>query len=298
MRISAHSLAQTADLPRRQLSDSAPGSGQRLKDWVGPGLAVVASVAPVAIASAETLAEGPRAPISLDELGETRLLGGKNEAGRLVPTYEAPESHRARIAVHGVNGSPLDVSPLTALGPVLGENTHAFAYDDRFRRLEHSALDLAQAILEWRTQHHGERLTIDAHSMGGRVTLAALAKVASITDPGPIQLNLISVPLAGYESANWSKLTPGFLRDLIPVARPSLDMGTKSRFQEGIDRLVLPESVRTTIYVAGKDEVVSGADAYPTHVVRNLRAKVVHLPEEDHVSVVSRVASLLASPAE
>lgn len=251
---------------------------------------MVSVVSPVV--AAERPVDVPRAPLSLHELEEARLLGGKNQAGRLVRTH-AGEPARTRVAVHGVNASPADVAALSALGPARGEDAHTFAYDDRFRRLEHSADDLARALTEWRRAHPSATLVIDAHSMGGRVALAAVSRLAASMDPGPIELNLIAVPLAGYESANWSRLTPAPLRDLIPVTRPGIDMGTRSRFQKELDRLVLPDSVQTTLYVAGRDEVVEGADAHPRHIVRNLRARVVHLEHEDHVSVLAKVAERL-----
>lgn len=289
MRLRSPSPFAPAALPRHSHTEPQP-SGVHLRAWAASGLAVVSVTAPAL--AAEAPVEVPRAPVSLDELEEARLLGGKNRVGRLVQTHFA-ETARARIAVHGVNGSPADVAPLTELGPARGENTHAFAYDDRFRRLEHSADDLARVLVEWRTAHPETLLSIDAHSMGGRIAVAAVARMAATMDPGPIELNLIAVPLAGYESANWARLSPAPLRGLIPVTRPGLDMGTRSGFQRALDRVVLPESVRTTIYVAGRDEVVEGGDAHPLHVVRNLRARVVHLEHEDHVSVVAKVAELL-----
>ena len=279
----------------RQQGESRAGQA-RLPAWANSGMALVSVATPIALADAPL--EMPRAPISFNELEEARLLAGKNKPGLLVPTHLAEGSSRTRISVHGVNASPDGLGPLLQLGATLGENASTFAYDDRFRRLEHSATDLAQALRDWRVANPGQTLVIDAHSMGGRVVLAALAQIEDLASYGPVELNLVAVPLAGYGSANWSRLTPGFLRDSIPVARPSLDMGSRSRFQKRLDQVVLPENVCTTIYVAGQDEVVDGADAHPTHIVNNLAAKVVHLPEVGHVSILGEVASRLSAPAE
>lgn len=276
-------------LPRQQGELRAPKPS--LLPWAASSFAIVSVAAPSFGAESDM---PPRAPIDLDEAAESRLIGGKNKPGFLVLTHEAEGAARTRISVHGVNGSPRDVAPLNTLGPRLGENTITFAYDDRFRRLEHSAKDLARSIGEWRTAHPDRELVIDAHSMGGRVALAALAELAKTTELGPIHLNLIAVPLAGYEGANWARVSPAFLRGLIPVTRPGVDMGTSSRFQKSLNELVLPPSVKTTIFVAGKDQVVDGADAHPAHIVSNLNAEVVHYPDEDHVSIVARVAERLA----
>lgn len=287
-------LARLHLRPRTQLEHGS--ENRRLYAYLNSGMAVVTMVSPAALAS--NTHEVPRVPISFDELSESRLIAGKNAPGVLVSTHVAEGSARTRISVHGVNASPEDLGPLLHLGAERGENASTFAYDDRFRRLEHSAADLATGLAEWRAANPEQTLVIDAHSMGGRVVLAALAKIPNLETFGPIELNLVAVPLAGYGSANWSKLTPGFLRDAIPVARPSLDMGSRSRFQKGLDRLVLPDNVRTTIYVAGKDDVVEGGDAHPTHMVKNLRAKVVHVPEAGHVSILSEAAGLLSTPAD
>lgn len=234
-------------------------------------------------AEMQALVNGP------NEAQERQLLGGTNQPGRLVQLMEGRNG--AVITVHGVNAAPDAVNSLAEPGVRTGQEVHTFAYDDRFRSLSDSSQDLARQLRQWMERNPGQPLNLRAHSMGGRITLGALAL---LQEQGqllgrPIQLDLVAPPLGGFVAANWARADfTGVLGSLIPVMRPGQDMGTGSGFQERLENLRLPANVRTRIFVGDRDQVVDPNLAGFQRIQRNLRAQLIRLPDADHDSILEQ----------
>ncbi|MBX3172053.1 MAG: hypothetical protein KF760_31895 [Candidatus Eremiobacteraeota bacterium] len=221
---------------------------------------------------------------------ERAVLGGSNRPGRLVPLVRGHNG--AVMTIHGANAAPETVNSLAEPGLRRGQEVHTFAYDDRFRSLQNSSQDLARELGEWMERNPGQPLTLRAHSMGGRVTLGALAL---LQEQGRLQgrrlnLDLVAPPLGGYSEANLARLDPtGVAGSLFPMVRPGVDMGTTSEFQRRLENLRLPENVRTRIFLGGRDEVVNPNLSGFRRIQQNLGAEVIRLPEADHESILQQV---------
>ena len=227
----------------------------------------------------------------LDEAAEQALLGGRDRPGRLVELQAARPGRGLTLTIHGINASPQDVGALTEAAAARGRGVATFAWDDRFRRLTDSSQDLARELRAWAAEHPGEPLEIDAHSMGARIAIAALAELAAAGElTMQVRLRLVAPPLGGFGSANSARTAPPFIGELIGGVRPGVDMGTTSAFQRRLEAVALPENVRTVIYLGERDTMVRAEDARFQRVAARLGAEVVTLPGEDHVSVIERVA--------
>ncbi|MBI2377199.1 MAG: alpha/beta hydrolase [Deltaproteobacteria bacterium] len=231
-----------------------------------------------------------RAPI--DEAREATLLERAGSTGALIELSAGGPGAPTLVTIHGINGAPDSVDPLNDRGVDKGERVLTFAYDDRHSRLTTTSNLLARQLSEWMSSHPGETLRIEAHSMGGRIALGALGKLqASGQLSGPVELVLIAPPLAGYGSANGARMLPAFFARLIGGAMPGKDMGTRSGFQKMLERLRLPENVKSTIYVASDDTIASPESPTNAKIARNLGARLIRVDGADHDSVISRVAS-------
>src|SRR5262249_22528251 len=160
------------------------------------------------------------------------------------------------IAVHGIRRTPSDLAPLIEQAIDAGCTVKVFAYDSKFHSLEDSSRDLADAIETWSETQPSADLRIDAHSMGGRVALGALARLLAMgTLKRHIELNLIAVPLAGVRSANFARLLPRFL----PFVRPLVGVAPSSAYQQMIEHLQLPGNVDVNVFVGDRDSVIRHA---------------------------------------
>lgn len=223
----------------------------------------------------------------IDESYERALLGGQNNPGRLVPLAQGGRG--TTVTIHGINGAPTDVQALSEQAAGEGHNVQTFVYDDNFRRLTDSSQDLAGELREWMRANPGQPLRIQAHSMGGRVALGALARLQEEGQlRNPVELDLIAPPLGGFGGANAARMD--FL-DVIgrvaPNVRPGRDMGSDSDFQQQLERLQLP-GVRTRIITGREDTVVDAQLPGFRAIARNLAAQQLQLPG-DHSTVIDQV---------
>jgi pimeloyl-ACP methyl ester carboxylesterase len=234
----------------------------------------------------------------IDEAREQSLIGGHDRPGRIVELARGAPGRPATLTIHGINASPADVEALTEAARSGGGAVATFAWDDRHRRLTDSARDLAGELEAFVAAHPGAPLRIDAHSMGGRVAVAALGELAARggLEGVPVTLRLIASPLGGLESANGARHAPGFLGGLIGGLRPGIDMGTTSEFQRGLEAITLPRSVRVEVHLGGADPIASPDDAALRRVAARLGADVVVAPGRDHVGMVDHVARLPRGP--
>ena len=101
---------------------------------------------------------------TIGELNEDfeRSQVGSNEPGKLIPISEGRPGQGSRISVHGMNGAPEVVDPLTQMAVDSGARTSTFAYDDMTRRLGDSSDDLMAALVEEMQANPDGPLTIDA----------------------------------------------------------------------------------------------------------------------------------------
>jgi len=228
----------------------------------------------------------------IDEAGEARILARTSTIGTLVEVNAGDPGAATRVTIHGINAAPDTVEPLNARGVKRGDRVLTFAYDDRHSRLSETSAVLARELGEWMKSNPGERLIIEAHSMGGRVLLGALNELNARGElTGPVDVTLIAPPLAGYRSANGSRMLPGFIARAIGGAMPGKDMGTSSDYQKMLESLTLPSSVKTTIYVAANDTIAMPDSPTNVAIARNLGARFFRVDGAGHDDVIGRVVS-------
>lgn len=198
------------------------------------------------------------------------------------------------LSVHGINGAPEEVQPLIDHAVAEGQTTMTFCYDDRFGRLTDSSKALAEQVSRLIDENPGRPLEFSAHSMGSRVALAALDHLnrqGKLTMP--VTLRMVAPTLGGYSSANFATLAPDFIGKLIAGVQPGKDMGSTSQFQRDLEEIRLPENVAVIVFTAGRDEVVEPRGERFDRIIENLGARVVHLPDADHMSAIEQAAQHL-----
>ena len=247
----------------------------------------VCSAAP--LVAADFAASDLVTPESLNRVSERIAVKKAHGRGTLIDVHTGRDGRPTVIAVHGIAGQPSDLAPLIQKAIDAGDTVKAFAYDDKFRSLENSSLDLALAIEEWGNVQPTGSLRIDAHSMGGRVAIGA---VAILTTRGAltnsVELNLIAVPLAGIARANLVRLLPRFL----PWIRPLNGMASSSRYQRMIDHLQLPSTVEVNVFAGDQDTVFTHSTKKYRALVRVLHRTLHVFPNATHMSTVEEVARL------
>jgi hypothetical protein len=182
---------------------------------------------------------------------EIGLLGGKNQPGRLIPQGGDPKLGTT-ITIHGINDSSESVQSLGRKAQQTGEALTTFAWDDKSRRLTDTADDLSNALKTILQAHPNAPITINAHSMGGRmaaVSVGRLEKTGALAGKN-LQLNLIAPPLQGVASANMSWMGA----DIAPSLKSSIDMGTGSKFQKELEGIAL-KNAQAHVYGAADDLV-------------------------------------------
>ena len=246
-------------------------------------------------ASLSTLPSGQvvAAPV-IDEAAEQALLTAHGGRGVVVELLEGRAGARTRLVVHGINDAPRSMQPMVDEGRREGHRVLAFAYDDQFGRLGDAADDLARSLrAEWARQP-GLRLHLEAHSMGARVALVALARLHAAGDlGGPVDLDLLAPPLAGVRSADGARTAPA-LRDHIAGITPGLDMGPGSEFQAELAAIGRLPGVTTRVYAGSRDDIVDAGDPAFLSVVRSLGAELF-VADAAHAEVPARVVADRAS---
>jgi pimeloyl-ACP methyl ester carboxylesterase len=205
----------------------------------------------------------------------------------LVDVHLGAQDKPTNMFIHGMPGAASGLRRVMEPKIDAGESVKAFVYDNKFRSLEDSSRDLAEALRQWMHDHPGQPLRLTAHSAGGRVTLAALALLGDGWLTRDIEVNLIASPLAGVRSATFARLAPGFL----PWIRPLRGISPRSRVQKTIDQLQLPDNVRVYVHVGDKDSIVNHSTKRYTDLVRRLRATVTVFANATHTSILDQASS-------
>jgi pimeloyl-ACP methyl ester carboxylesterase len=269
------------------LSQTRFDVADRTHSQIGVPIADVGSI--ITRKSGVPVTRSSHRPASIDMEFERRLLKETHGRGALVEVHTGAAERPTTIFVHGMPDGASTLSPMMQKAIDADETVEAFAYDNKFRSLEYSSRDLASAIETWMDENPAQRLRIDAHSMGGRLALGALAilqKSGRLT--GDVELNLIASPIAGVRRAIFARLAPGFL----PWIRPLRGIAPGSGFQTVIDRLELPSNVAVHIFVGDKDKVFSHATPKYAALVRKLGATLTVFADATHTSILDEMARL------
>jgi gas vesicle protein len=221
---------------------------------------------------------------------ELNVIGGKNKPGKLVDINEAKAENGAVITVHGINGSPGGhVQHLHKQADSEGKQVKSFAYDDRNRNLTDTSKDLAKELSDWLEQNPGKPLRVQAHSQGSRPALVAIDELhkAGKLKGQDVSLDLIAPIVAGTELANGAGLISGGVKSLTS----SNDNATYSKFQDRIESVKLPDSVKTRIFVGDQDAWINHDGERFNRIAENNNAEVHYLKDTDHTNVVEKVAN-------
>jgi hypothetical protein len=230
----------------------------------------------------------------VEEHAEDSVLWARNVPGALVQVSPGSPGGGVGVSVHGINARCSDVDPLTLELAERGALTLAFVYDDNYRRLWDSAVDLAAALRPYLEGRPGEPLFVRAHSMGARIVLVALERLGreGALAGRDLDVALVAPPLGGYRTADLARLTPWPLSRLKNV-QPGIDMGRDSQFQSRLQALSLPENARVRVFLATNDRIVDPGDRRLWQVVARVRGKTVWLPGATHESAVGAAADWL-----
>lgn len=242
-----------------------------------------------AVTSAAASEAGDVVPAAADEAAVRTALKQSHGRGTLINVHDGQDNHPTVVVVNGFAGRPSDLRPVMDREIAAGNTVKAFAYDATFRSLDDSSRDLAEALAKSSAADAERPLRIYAHSLGGRIALGAVRRLASERRLGPdVELNLIAVPLAGLRRANFIGLLPRFL----PGVRPLHDVASLSAYQRMIDRLRLPDSVRVHVFAGAQDDVFSYSTPKYRALVDALHATLRVFPKATHMSTVDEVARL------
>jgi hypothetical protein len=205
------------------------------------------------------------------------------------------------LTIHGINSAPNDVAKLSNAALERGERVMTVAYDDNFRRLQHTADDFArQAEAVQSALPAQTRLRIDAHSMGARAIVVALDRLkrAGRLTQHALDLHLIAPLLSGVRAANstWMMplLLPFGLSTLVKNAEPARDLARNSEFQRELEAVRFPAQVRVAITLAEHDRFAR-KDEMCLKLAEHWHASVLVLPGTTHLSVLS-AASMYEHP--
>lgn len=248
-------------------------------DWVKRATSPAVQSASRGRAAANVSNPSASALKASNETVERNIIGGKDKPGVLVD-LGGDIKKGATLTVHGINDNPGSAMPLGEKAKAQGSNHKTFAYDDNYRRLDKSAADFAQQTSDvLKDLPKGAKLTVNAHSMGTRVALMGLDQLAKEgkLDGRKVELNMVSPPLQGFDSANYAKLAPGFLGKAIKNVEPGKDMGSSSPFQKDLEAVRLPANVKVRVLYSSRDEVVDTKDPKFSQLAKQLGAQVVPL---------------------
>jgi hypothetical protein len=197
------------------------------------------------------------------------------------------------LTIHGINAAPNDVAKLSNAALARGERAMTFVYDDNYRRLQATADDFARQVEAVQaSMPEGTRLRIDAHSMGARAIVVALARLQreGYLTRTPVDLHLIAPLLAGIRAANASWMMPIILpfglSTLVKNAEPARDLARNSAFQRELEAVRFPSHVRVAITLAEHDRFAR-KDAKFLQLAERWRASVLVVPGTTHITVLS-----------
>jgi hypothetical protein len=253
-----------------------------------PSAPVPTGSAPVPTGSASVPTAPPSKVPEISEKQEEEALEKNDGKATLTSVFKGTPGKGHRITVHGINAAPETMDPIHEDAASRGESVHTLNFDDQGARLGETSDQLADAIEKHQEKYPNEPLSIDGHSMGGRIAVDALRKLAEQDKlKGSVKLNLINPVLGGTKSGNWADMAFGPLNK-IPGVTPGKDMGTKSDFQETLEGTQLPPNVVTSIKVGSEDTIVNKDDPHFKAVADGLNATVQEIPGANHDDLIAK----------
>jgi hypothetical protein len=202
------------------------------------------------------------------------------------------------VTVHGIDASPNTVAPLSIKAQKAGDSVKSFAYDDLYGGLDKKSKELSNELSKWLKDKNndGRPLRIDAHSMGGRIALAALDDLnqKGLLKGRKVELNLVASAINGEDSARvkLARAVHRPLADVIPGVMPGKDMSPESEFQKRLNDIRFPSNVKVRVFTASEDDVVN-VDSDFNRMVDKLNAEKVPLPGADHNTAIDAAAQWL-----
>lgn len=226
----------------------------------------------------------------LDEKAEQKILKESDSHGQIVRLNEGKPGKGIHLSIHGLGANPGDMAPVTNRAEAKGQATATFAYDDFHGEQGQNAQALASELKGWLAEHPGEKVTIETHSLGGRMILAAFQVLQKDGEmpTNSIRLSMISPPLAGFGLFNIA-MPLGPLAKLIPGAAATRDMATMSGAQSSLETVRLPDNVQTKIFYGDNDSWIDYTTKGAKKMAENLNAQVYYLAGE-HTTTVPTVA--------
>lgn len=233
------------------------------------------------------------ASLSIDNSRESELVAQSGECGQIVNLAPGKDGHGIHLSIHGLGTSPSAMSALDQKAQESGQATSTFAYDDMHCTQADNGASLAKSLKSLVAQHPGENITIETHSLGGRVALTALDLLNQRGElpAQSIKLAMISPPLAGFGLANIALMAPIGLMKLIPGAAPTHDMASMSAAQQKLEGMRLPGNVETSVYYGTKDPLIDYTKYEHDDIHRNLNASVYYIAGGEHSTTVGVVAA-------
>lgn len=229
---------------------------------------------------------------SLDSKAEAKLLEDAGSCGKLVRLAPGTEGQGIHLSIHGLGAAPADMEPLTQIAEKNGQATATFAYNTLHCDHRQNTQALASELTGWLAEHPGEKITVETHSMGGRMILGAIYHLqkAGEMPAQAIRLNMVAPPLAGFGLFNLCLAMPGPVARLIPGAAATRDMASLSGAQKQLDELQLPGNVKTTIYYGNDDGWIDYTTSGAARMASKLEAQVYYLAGPGHYEMVDAVA--------
>lgn len=294
-KLSAPSPQKTADHVTLSRATKPIVKFKRAFQKAALGVALMASLAssaqitggPWGLALSSQFTDPPKTEKSttIDNAQERAMLREDCGCGEVVSISEGQPGKGASLTIHGFAASPETMKPIDEKAQAEGQSTSTYVYKD-MQGCNHrkNSKELASEITKWAEKHPGETLNIQTHSQGGRIALGALRNLAKddAIPENPINLTMISPPLAGFGLANITLVTPGIMARLIPGAAPIRDMSSLSGSTRQIRRMKLPSNVETSIYYGTKDKLVNYGKRAHQKVAENLDAEVYFIAGADH----------------
>jgi LysM repeat protein/pimeloyl-ACP methyl ester carboxylesterase len=211
----------------------------------------------------EDIAEIPDI-VSMDEAFEKKVLKKNGNKATLVPTWRpAPgnDGFGVAVSVHGFFSEPRFTRAMSISHSNEGRTSYTLAYDDKGKRQSDTAVEFADELEKLIEAYPDGPLRIDAHSLGGRVTLRALQILherGNLNNDFQIEVTLIGTPLGGV---NWAgqlanKLTPEWLvPDGAPFVTVSRDFAHNSEFQQQLEQGEFPPGVVFRVVATAGDSL-------------------------------------------
>jgi hypothetical protein len=229
----------------------------------------------------------------LDEKAEGQILEQAQSCGKLIRLTKGEAGKGAHVSIHGLGSNPADMAPITNPHIDAGKATATFAYNDMHCSSVETSAVLASELKAFIADNAGQDITIETHSLGGRMAVRALDQLNQAGELGQqqVQLNMIAPPLAGFGALNLMMPLPSSVAKLIPGGAPTQDMASFSAAQSHLNQVKLPTTVQTKIFYGSEDKLIDYTTSGAEQIANNLNADVYYFAGQGHYDMISTVAN-------